>query len=79
MGGKAGRRDATFWLHVALGGGLLFLAVIYGGFPLAYRLGYWEWARPTQDLFISFLVLAVAIASAAVLAGTSICYQKSRK
>lgn len=79
MGGTTNGGEASFWLHVALGGTVLFLAVMYGGFPLAYRLGYWDWSRPAQDLFIAALTLAVAAASAAVLIGTSICYQNSRK
>ncbi len=72
-------RSSSFWLHVSLSGMTALVAVIYGGFPLAYRLGYWDWSRPNQDLFIAVMLLAVAVASAAILAGTTIYYQLRRR
>ncbi len=73
------RGSSSFWLHVMLSGLTALVAVIYGGFPLAYKLGFWEWSRPSQDLFIAVLLLAVGVASAAVLAGTAIFYQLRRR
>lgn len=72
------RRDASFWLHVAMSGLLVFIVLMVAGPPLVRQLGYRHWPQTVQDLYIGFFTFGVVIGSACAVVGGSFCYSLSR-
>lgn len=73
------RRDASFWLHVAMSGLLVFIVLMVAGPPLARHFGYRQWPQTVQDLYTGFFTFGVVIASASAVVGASFCYSLSRQ
>lgn len=71
-------RSATFWLHVAVSGLLVFIVTMNAGLPLARHFGYHSWPQLAQDGFIALFTVAIVMGSAGAVVGGSFCLSLSR-